>query len=404
MSPLMAKIVAAARKVAGEGTVPAELLLSTRNVAVQRPLVRGPEIFASVERLMDGAEDEVCIETFNWTINSDASRGFLRSLQRIDARLARQPARRAPVQVRVVINGHRFQSSANVDALRGEVRRLGLDPRRVAVRIERHTFYAMGALHTKLVVVDGAHAVVTGANFTSINDAGPRLWFDTGYELHGDVARALRADFVDLWAELTDERLRARPAAPADGTIPMLVATRRSDGSPFNDDANDPQGRALLVGIEEARARIVLVTPNINDDEVKRAVLRAVRRGVRVELLTSFRFGEWNENLPLQGGGNERTVRELYAALDPSARCRLDIRWYSDTPGVPVSGDDERASHTKYASFDGEVVMVGSFNLDTQSMNHSREVDVVIDDAATVAAWDAAVFAPEFARAVPAGH
>lgn len=402
MSRLMAKIVAACRAVAGEGTVPAELMLTTRNVAVQRALVRGPEIFAAVQRLIEGADEEVLIETYNWTMKSHASDRFLAALGNLDARLAAAGPRRAPVRVRVVINGHRFQSSANVSALRGAVARLGLDRGRVDVRIERHTFWAMGALHTKLLVVDGARAVVTGANFTSINDAGPRLWFDTGYELHGDVARALRVDFVDLWAQLTDERLRARPAAPEAGAVPMLVASRRPDGNPFSNDTNDPQGRALIVGMDEARQRIRIITPNLNDDAVKSAILRALRRGVRVELVTSLRFGEWSANLPLQGGGNEKNVRELYAALDPAGRARLDVRWFASSPGVPISGDAPGASHAKYTSLDGEVVIVGSFNLDTQSMNHSREVNVVVDDAATVAAWDGAVFEPAFAVGVPA--
>jgi phosphatidylserine/phosphatidylglycerophosphate/cardiolipin synthase-like enzyme len=400
MSSLMAKIVAACREVAGQGTVPAELMLTTRNVAVEQALVRGPAIFTAVERLIEGAEEEVLVQTYNWTMSSQASERFLRALSALDAK----GPRRAPIRVRVVINGHRFQSSANVDALKRAVARLALDPRRVDVRIERHTFWGMGALHTKLVVVDGAAAVIGGANFTSINDAGPRTWFDTAYELHGDVARALRADFVDIWAQLTDERLRARPAAPAAGTIPMLVATRRPDGNPFANDANDPQGRALVAGIDGSRQRIRIITPNLNDDVIKGALLRALRRGVRVELVTSLRFGESNEELPLQGGGNEENVRELYAALDAAARDRLDVRWFAATPGVPVSGDTDGASHTKYASFDGQVVMVGSYNLDTQSMNHSREVNVVVDDAATVAAWDAAVFEPPFAIGVPAGR
>ena len=45
--------------------------------------------------------------------------------------------------------------------------------------------------------------------------------------------------------------------------------------------------------------------------------------------------------------------------------------------------------------------MVGSANLDTQTLNHSREVNVVVDGSAIVQAWDARLFAPTFARSVP---
>ena len=59
------------------------------------------------------------------------------------------------------------------------------------------------------------------------------------------------------------------------------------------------------------------------------------------------------------------------------------------------------ASHAKYTSVDDEIAIVGTANMDTQSWNKSREVNVVVDDAPTVAAWDAALFEADFERAVP---
>ncbi len=85
------------------------------------------------------------------------------------------------------------------------------------------------------------------------------------------------------------------------------------------------------------------------------------------------------------------------------------MRWYSrKLDGVtPVEGglDPEAGvngpSHIKYSSYDGQLAIVGSANLDNQSFSRSREVNVVIDDPATVAAWDARLFGAEHAGAVP---
>ena len=50
----------------------------------------------------------------------------------------------------------------------------------------------------------------------------------------------------------------------------------------------------------------------------------------------------------------------------------------------------------------GDAVREGSTNMDTQSWNNAHEINVVVDDVATVAAWDAQVFEADFARGIRA--
>ena len=85
----------------------------------------------------------------------------------------------------------------------------------------------------------------------------------------------------------------------------------------------------------------------------------------------------------------------------------MQIRWYSERlDGVtPVDGNldcevGQHLSHIKYASFDNAVAIVGSANMDNQSWNRSREVNVVVADADAVASCDQQLFGVEFDGAV----
>lgn len=403
-SDLMTEIVAAVRAVADRGTVPGDLVLTTGNAADPRALVTGPEIFAEYARAIAAAEREVLLQTFVWETESQASARVLAALASLSARPAVADA--PPVRVRLLLNAHRL-AGGSFERLRAAVAALDLDPRRVDVQVGRYRHLLVGALHTKSLVVDGRVALVGGANLEVVHDAGAP-WFDTAYRVEGEVALGVRADFVEAWRRATGDDL---PPLPVDGArrgeVPMLLATRHADGNPFTNSTRDPQGAAFLTAIGRARRLIRLHTPNLNDDAVKRALLAAIlERGVKVELVVSLGFNERTESLPGQGGGNQKNVAALHRALEarggPAAAALLDARWFADAAGAPIVGNGPGAAHAKYASFDGHVALVGSTNLDTQSLNHSREVNVVLDDAATTAAWDAAVFEPSFARAAPA--
>ncbi len=44
--------------------------------------------------------------------------------------------------------------------------------------------------------------------------------------------------------------------------------------------------------------------------------------------------------------------------------------------------------------------IVGSANMDTQSWNFSREVNLVVDSSEVAGGWDAQAFQPSFGRAI----
>jgi phosphatidylserine/phosphatidylglycerophosphate/cardiolipin synthase-like enzyme len=70
---------------------------------------------------------------------------------------------------------------------------------------------------------------------------------------------------------------------------------------------------------------------------------------------------------------------------------------------VAVKGDEGvPANHAKFISADGEVAIIGSGNMDQMSWKHSRELNILIDDAASAGKLDAIVFEPYWKNGIDA--
>ena len=134
--------------------------------------------------------------------------------------------------------------------------------------------------------------------------------------------------------------------------------------------------------------------------------LEAARQSIHVELVLSKKYEEFTESLPTRGGTNDDAVKNLYEMAREAGVTRpcemLQVRWFSNDGKTPAEENGPPTSHAKYLSVDGQVVIVGSANMDIQSWRNSREVNVVVDSAATTRAWDAQVFEPSFDIGIPA--
>jgi phosphatidylserine/phosphatidylglycerophosphate/cardiolipin synthase-like enzyme len=87
----------------------------------------------------------------------------------------------------------------------------------------------------------------------------------------------------------------------------------------------------------------------------------------------------------------------LYDAIGTAGvpdKCdKLRLRWYTRN-GAVVDGNGLYASHAKYMSLDDNIVIVGTANMDTQSWNNSREINILVDDPAITQTWDRQMFLP----------
>ena len=426
---LFATVFDATRSVVERGTVPARYYATAQNRADRDMLLRGPEIFPRMEELIAAAEHEVDLQFYVWENDSDPARHIFAGLRELESAV-RADGRDQPVTVRLIVDAFnegspfafpsKYRITNLMPEIAGALEALALDPRYVRWQLAAYTHNGLGNLHSKVLVVDGRVAVIGGANVEAVH-GGPEPWNDSAYQVEGDVAVALLAELDNAWriahewtcgsaggsqdACTRDPAPVAHPVVahdvPASACEPMLVVTRKGDANPLGNRIDNTQDQAFLAAFGAARRHIHVMTPNLNDDHAKAALVAAVRRGVIVDVVLSYGFNDTGENLPGQGGTNAENVQALYEEelADLPDRCeRLRVRWYAADYGALIDGNGALASHAKYTSIDDELVIVGGANMDTQAWNHSRETNVAIASAEVTQAWDRQMFLPAFAR------
>ena len=427
LSPSAAQVLAAieANSAAlADSPVDPSRLLSTCNRFVSLE-INGPDIFAAARDLIATADHEVDLGFFEWDHRVDAADLIGDGL--IAAQARRTPS--DPLLVRMMRDDVTADVSRVINELYDSTKdwiSRGLDPNLVQFQlatVPRDTLAAPN-YHDKLVVVDGRKVLITGANVQE--QSNPGRWHDSGYVLEGDVALSVLDAFEDTWKHSETEHWDCRPRSydtdcqqrshypqpsqpwkPAfgsqvKGNVPVL-AVGAGKGTVFFNDTDKAQDIAWTTLMNRATSHIYVETPNINDDAFQAAIVAAVGRGVRVRLITSLGFNDFEEDLPTLGGSNLEVVgnlRKTIRASYPAYQDRFEVRWYGETGILPVTDKNDGASHTKYMSVDSQIAMVGSGNQDTISWNYAHELNILIDDPAVTQQIEAALFLADWNRSV----
>jgi phosphatidylserine/phosphatidylglycerophosphate/cardiolipin synthase-like enzyme len=391
-----------------------------------------PTIFPALGDRIAAARYEVDIRSAYFGV-SDPLEELLDGVGRLEARLRRERRNGDPVVVRLIVDG--FDNALiGGDKQVGKLARLmhdafgslRLDPSLVRVDLLTHAHFSIGEDHSKIIVIDGTHVHIGGANLDKTdNYAAPN--HDSAYTLRGEAARAGLVDFDFSWADdntkvwtctMRDSRadgcVSKRPAPivhrpevlapePIGGCLPTIYLGKKGSSSITTNDVDDPIAQGFIGAIRSAKRIVRLASPNLNDDALMKELVAALLRtpSVRVQIVVPPKRNENKNKLPGGGGTNtDARVRMLTminaAALPlPNERQReilakFQWRWF------PVEGDGPGAFHTKYLSVDDQVAIVGSTNMDTQSINRARESSIAIDDAMTTRRWDETVFLPDF--------
>jgi phosphatidylserine/phosphatidylglycerophosphate/cardiolipin synthase-like enzyme len=420
-SPQVEQIFRAVRSYIPKGSVTDQNFVSVANRADEHLYLDGPQIFPAMRELIAGAQHDVNLQTYVWEPGSDPANEILDGISELYRNRVYANATE-PVTVRFLFDVSTSNYGSRVDALPlawAAVEQLKIDPKLVKFELAGVARSTTGALHKKTLVVDGKVAFITGANPQAHhNYAAP--WRDAGYKLEGEVALALQDDFDATWSagkvwtcggnatgqwsacsSQTQAIVREAPTTTAnlaDTCQTILVATRVADSSPVGNSIDNPSDQMFIAAMAAATDHIRIQTPNLNDDAAKNAIVDAVKRGVRVDVVLSKGFNDSTEVYPGQGGTNDDNVQMLYDTLGtegvPDKCDKLRFRWYT-RDGVVVDGNGLYASHAKYMSIDDNIVIVGTSNMDTQSWNNSREINVLVDDPAITQAWDKQMFLPE---------
>jgi phosphatidylserine/phosphatidylglycerophosphate/cardiolipin synthase-like enzyme len=435
---LFAEIVAEVGKAPEiRSTIPWRHTVTHGNYVAKKPFIRGPEIFAAFNKRIREAQKEVLIAMFTWETDSVVSQDLVESIASLCQRTGADP-----IDVRILIGNTLKTSNKVIQTLR-QLLHSGpqapcADKVGAKVQIEGFESIALDSLHSKYLVVDGRWTIVTGANVQKVHDGDKRPWYDLAFEFWGPVAQSVRLDFIDAWlrsqapafniqlSEVQKEALAALQGlswqwphdlgeAPLSseyvGDVPLALVNQREIAMPQK-LANSPQDLAYEAVFAKARRNIHIQTPNFNADGAWYGLLGPVSRGVKVRMIVSKGFNFLTESLPGQKGNNFTNVRDFYKELGPNfVHPNFDARWFTleaehpeaSTPATPVFALGEskpHSSHAKYLSADDQIAIIGSANMDTQSWYQSRELNVLVDSAVIVKAWEEAIFTKNLSRAV----
>jgi cardiolipin synthase A/B len=222
--------------------------------------------------------------------------------------------------------------------------------------------------HRKVLICDEQVAFTGGVGIADEWDGSSddgTGWRETQIRVRGPVVDGLRAAFVDDWIdaghELFDDHDRF-PDQPQDGPVTAMVVRGESEHG-WSDIA---MLRRALLALAQDRVRIT--TPYLAPDEAMVDLLRrASQRGVSVELL-------------VPGPRTDKEIARLAAerVYDDLLAAGIEIHEYGPT-----------MIHAKVMTVDGVVSVVGSANLNTRSLAHDEEVDVVAFDPDVTAILDA---------------
>jgi cardiolipin synthase len=307
-------------------------------------LTTGDDFFATVEADIGRAKDSIRLEMYIYTAGQpgDAIRNALCA------------AARRGVTVRILLDA--FGSLElpsdywhSVAAAGGIVRFFNpLTLGRIAFRD-----------HRKLLVCDGTSAIISGFNISrhELGDGITGGWRDLGLKLTSPLAGDLAESFDRMFrmADFKHRRLHRIPWRPPFRRCPPghLCPSLLTSGPGQNGSAIKA---TLLHDLQQARTIRIISAYFLPPRPIRRALIRAARRGRDVTLITA---GKTDVKLARFAG------RALYHRL---------LR-----AGIRIAEYDAQILHTKLIIAD-HVVYVGSANLDTRSLNINYECLVRIDD------------------------
>ena len=242
-------------------------------------------------------------------------------------------------------------------------------------RLREMRWYALdrlgGRSHVRAIVVDGVVGYTGGfglADYWLGDGHSPGHWRETNARFTGPAVAQLQAAFMTAWAEATGELLAGDaffppppPEPAADGVRAALVLTTPTPGS---------TAAERLLALSIAGARRTLYVSNayfLPDDDFRRFLAEAARRGVDVRVLTA---------------GPATDIKSVYWASHwrYERLLRAGVRIYEYRPSM---------MHAKTLVADGEWGLVGSMNFDNRSLALNTESNLAVLDRRVGAALDA---------------
>ncbi|HEX6182353.1 MAG TPA: phospholipase D-like domain-containing protein [Pyrinomonadaceae bacterium] len=216
--------------------------------------------------------------------------------------------------------------------------------------------------HRELIIVDGRVGFVGGSgvadHWLKPQGKGQRRWRDTMFRVEGDLVLGLQATFVENWLEASGEVLAGDDFFPRLGDVEGGTSGFVVNSSPTS--GGSTRVRILYQTLlAAARESVLITTPYfLPDRSARRELVRALGRGVRVEIVTP---GVHSDHLLTR-----TSSRRLYGDL-----LKAGARVYEYRPGM---------LHAKTMVVDGAWAVVGTTNFDNRSFGLNDEVNIAAFD------------------------
>lgn len=328
----------------------------------------GQEKFDDLFEAVRQARHTIHLEYFNFR-NDSISRELF-------ALLSRKASE--GVTVRALFDG--FGNSSNNRPLK----RAHLDSLRAA-GIEIHEFdpmrfpwinHAIHRDHRKIVVIDGLLAYTGGMNVADYYIHGkPEFgdWRDVHMRVEGQAVGSLQAVFVGFWNRVTGQDVKGPELYPGGRDARLYFTGLRQDTTPtagskrlgiVNKGPGSPKRiikDTFVKAIDESRRKIQLINPYFTlSPRVRRALKRAVRRGVDVQIMVSAK-----SDIPITPRIVERNAKRMMEA------------------GAAVWIFEGGFHHSKIMMVDSAYSFVGSANLNARSLSFDYECNVLVADSSS---------------------
>ena len=316
------------------------------NVATE--LLNGDAIFPSMLKAIRGARKTVLFETYIYWSGKIGD-------EFADALSERA---RNGVKVHVLLD---WVGSGKIDtAVIDKMKQAG-------VQVEKYhplRWYNLGRLnnrtHRKLLIVDGTVGFTGGVGIAPLwtgNAQDPDHWRDSHFRVEGPVVAQMQSVMLDNWAKTTGKVVHGveyfPPPRPVGSQRAQVFASSPSGGS-------ESMMMMYLLAITAAERSIDLSSAYfVPDDVTRQALVDAIRRGVRVRIITP------GEHIDAE------TVRRASRGLwGPLLEAGAQMYEYQPT-----------MYHCKVMIVDGLMTSVGSTNFDVRSFRLNDEANVNVYDA-----------------------
>jgi len=310
-------------------------------------LYNGDHIFPPMLEAIRQAEQSITFETYIYW-SGEIGRAFA------DALAERS---RSGVRVHVLLD---WVGSSKIDErLLAEMRQAGVQVRQFHKPVWYDVVRMNNRTHRKLLVVDGRIGFTGGVGIAPawVGDAqDSQHWRDSHFKVEGPVVGEMQSVFMDNWIKVSGEVLHGEryfpPLRPAGGSSAQMLSSSPSGGS-------ESVRLMYLLSIEASNRTLDISSAYfVPDDLTVNALVRALKRGVRVRIITP---GPIIDSQTVRAA-SRATWGTLLAA------------------GAEMYEYQPTMFHCKVFTADGLLVSVGSTNFDNRSFRLNDEANLNIYD------------------------